>query len=252
MRPGPSIIRKCSACGKLIEQPTAASCNSFGTQYWTDGNIKAPFVPDTSELVKCGHCATPVWLYEQKKVGKIEQPWENRRISGNIFLRLKEILLAALSKYLPMIFKNDSGNDVLRYCNLSAEDYLSFLANGAFEKRKERYLRLQAWWEGNNIRRQGFDEDEETSTAPADIKKTITNDAPPFSEDEIANLRAFAKMLNESDEDDRLMKAEIMRELGNYDEAMKLLSKPFNRKLSYAAKIIKKLVEQKNPFVQEY
>lgn len=59
-------------------------------------------------------------------------------------------------------------------------------------------------------------------------------------------------MLNESDEDDRLMKAEIMRELGNYDEAMKLLSKPFNRKLSYAAKIIKKLVEQKNPFVQEY
>lgn len=144
MTRGPSIIRKCSACGNLIEQRTAASWNTFGAIYWTDGNRTAPYVPDASQFVKCGHCATPVWIYEQKKIGRIKNPFHNRRISGNIFFRLKEILSASLSKYFPMIFKSGNLNDARPYNRLSVQDYLSVLANGVSNKKKGRYLRLQA------------------------------------------------------------------------------------------------------------
>lgn len=207
MLPGKSIILKCSACKKLIEQETISSGNTFGARYWTDGKEDTPMLPDAPQFVKCGHCATLIWIDEQLKVGEIEQPWLNNGY-----------------------FKGSC-----RYKIPSAQDYFSALAVGNFfDKHRELYLRLQAWWTGNDIRRQ---------------KKN----PPPLSKDEIANLRAFVKMIKrkESHEEVRIMKAEIMRELGNYKEAMKLLSKPFSKELAYTAKKIKELALLKNPFVQE-
>jgi len=41
MLPGPTIIRKCSACGKLIEEHTISSGNTFGTCYsFTQGGTR--------------------------------------------------------------------------------------------------------------------------------------------------------------------------------------------------------------------
>ena len=204
MTPGPTIIRKCSDCGKLIAQHMIGSGNTFGARYWTDGKRDAPMFTDAPQLVKCHHCATLIWIAEQKKVGQIEQPWVD----------------------------NGGFKDAQPYDAPSVRDYFTYLASGAYGKQKERYLRLQAWWAGNDMRREN-------------------NNASPLSDDEIANLRAFAKLLDEAVEDDRIMKAEVMRELGDFDEAMALLSRKYSRGLSSAVKIIKRLAEQKIPFVQE-
>lgn len=163
-------------------------------------------LPEALELVKCGHCAALIWIDEQLKVGEIEQPWLNNGY-----------------------FKGSC-----RYKIPSAQDYFLVLAIGKFDKQKEVYLRIHAWWAGNDIRRDN-------------------NNPPPLSKDEIANLRAFAKMMNrkKTHEVTRITMAEIMRELGKYKEAMKLLSKPFSKELAYTAKKIKELALQKNPFVQE-
>jgi len=204
MLPGPTLIRKCSACEKLIAQPTIASGNTFGARFWTDGKSDAPMLPDEPWLVKCPHCGALVWIDEQEQVGEVGQ----RDNGGGTF------------------------KNALPYDTPSMQDYLGILEKESSDNEKIRYIRLRAWWAGNDIRREGED--------PA-----------PLSDDEIANLFAFATLLDESDEDDRIMKAEVMRELGNYEDAMALLSKPFSDEVAQAVDIIKALTAREIPFVSE-
>ena len=204
MIPGPRIIRKCSACGKLIVQHTLCSGNTFKARWWTDGKRKAPMLPDYPWLVKCHYCEALIWIKEQQKVGEIEfrEPVEDK-------------------------FK-----DALPYNDPSFKDYIAILAREVFNNRKERYLRVQAWWMGNDQRREG------------------DNDSP-FSKEETANLHAFALLLNEFNENDRLMKAEVMRELGKYQEALAILSSPFSDELVRAVSMIRDLASQNISFVRE-
>ncbi len=106
------------------------------------------------------------------------------------------------------------------------------LEKGFSDHKKERYVRLRAWWAGNDGRR----------SAKA---------RSPLSDSEKANLRRLADLLDEAGGHDRIMKAEILRELGQFDEAMSLLTQPFDDELSRAVAIIKDLVAKKDQFVAE-
>lgn len=130
----------------------------------------------------------------------------------------------------------DSGDatfgDARPYITPSVRDYFAILEEGVSDNKKVTYLRRRAWWAGNDARRQG-------------------GDATPLSDVETANLHAFAALLDESDENDRIMKAEVMRELGEYEDATALLSKPFSDGLAQAVAIIKGLTAQRISFVRE-
>lgn len=114
----------------------------------------------------------------------------------------------------------------------SMEDYLASLAEGVSDRQKEHYLRLRVWWAGNDRRRGN--------------EKEL-----PMSSQEIANLRAFAQILDEAEENERLMKAEVLRELGLFGKARALLGKPFSEELSEAVATIRQLTEQKSTLVME-
>ena len=58
-------------------------------------------------------------------------------------------------------------------------------------------------------------------------------------------MERFAGVLDEDDGNDQLTKAEIMRELGRFDEAAGLLAEPFDEELVRAAALIGKLVQEK-------
>ena len=111
------------------------------------------------------------------------------------------------------------------YVTPEAKHYFDFLSKGPFDREKESYLRRRAWWAGNDQRRG------EAS-------------ALPMSNEETTNLAAFATLLDEADEGERLMKAEVMRELGRFTEAKFLLDHPFSKDQAQAVKIIGDLVEQ--------
>jgi hypothetical protein len=207
MTPGPTIIRKCSACGGLIAQHTIRSGNTFGARFWTDGKRDAPMLPDQPLLVKCQHCGTLLWIDEQEKVGKIA-PWGPRNRESKKFKGARPALTPTL------------------------QDYLDLLMTGGSGREKERYLRLRAWWTGNDNRRD--------SKHPA-----------PMSDPEIANLRAFATLLDDNDDNDRIMKAEVMRELELFAEAEILLAKPFDKGLEQAVTIIRNLNRQGISAVKE-
>ena len=52
-------------------------------------------------------------------------------------------------------------------------------------------------------------------------------------------------MLDESEPNQRILKAEIARELGEFDECLRLLSHQFDERYEHAVGFIKKLAEEK-------
>lgn len=207
MTPGPTIIRKCSSCGKHIAQHTIGSGNTFGARFWTDGWRDAPMLPDEPWLLKCPHCSTLVWLDEQKQVGEVD-PWGPRGESANRFKDAQPASAPILA------------------------EYITFLSAGIRSKKKERYVRLRAWWAGNDARREG-------------------GHASPMTEVEIANLRAFSTILDEKEDNDRLMKAEALRELGMFEEADALLATQFEEGMMQTVEIIRALNQKRSTAVEE-
>jgi hypothetical protein len=64
-------------------------------------------------------------------------------------------------------------------------------------------------------------------------------------------LIAFAQLLDESNSHDLVMKSEVMRELGHFDNSIALLTKSTDSDISQAVTIIKNLAEQGDPYVRE-
>lgn len=113
------------------------------------------------------------------------------------------------------------------------KDYWALLESGDYPPEQERYLRLHVWWIGNQPRRK--------NVAPA-----------PLTASEVTNLRHLAALANDADEEDQVMKAEILRELGEFAEALALLEKPFkNPELLQSSFIIRDLARAGDAAVRE-
>ena len=204
MRPGPTIIRKCSICSNPIEQPTLASGNTFGATLWTDGKREAPMLPDEPWLVMCPHCHAPLWIDELEELGEVD----------------------------PFGETDSEFQNVIEYETPSLNDYFAVLERGLASLEKEHYIRLRTWWAGNDKRR-------------VNVGETLTKPQ------EKSNLIALAQLLDESSDNDLVMKAEIMRELGHFEEAKALLIKALGGRMSQVATFIKNLADNKDSSVKK-
>ena len=112
------------------------------------------------------------------------------------------------------------------------KDYFAALTSDiANTDEKKRYLRMRLWWRGNDDIRRG--------------KKDILSKA------HLDNLSAFAELLSSEDPDQRLMKAEIYRELNRFTEAKKLITFKYPKGYSSAVKLIRTLIESQDSRVAE-
>jgi hypothetical protein len=88
------------------------------------------------------------------------------------------------------------------------EDYDRALQKSlADDRRQERTLRMLAWWRRNDA----FRSRPECVTSASEVWRR--------------NLEALAGLLEDGDENDRLLKAEVLRELGQFQPAKELLSR---------------------------
>lgn len=122
--------------------------------------------------------------------------------------------------------------DALPASTPTLQDYAGFLAAGVSDKTKERYVRLRTWWAGNDRRRE-------------------SGHSTPLDSFEARNLRAFVTLLDESEDNDRLMKAEALRESGDFADAERLLATDFPDELLQAVSIIRELNRNRNSTVAE-
>jgi hypothetical protein len=116
----------------------------------------------------------------------------------------------------------------------SGKEMLEFLSGSALPRDKEMFLRVAAWRSAN------------------DAWRRVLNATPAFSKDLVQNLHVLSEMLDESEPNQRILKAEIARELGEFDECLGLLSHPFDERYGHAVGFIKKLAEEKVRVVRAF
>jgi hypothetical protein len=119
--------------------------------------------------------------------------------------------------------------------NLPTEaDYMSVLGRLKVSRERELYLRRQAWWAAN------------------DLIRTTMQHTVNWSAMQQANLRALANLMDENEPEDRLAKAEIYRELKEFDSCINLLKGPFEKERhAEVAAFIRGLAEQNLSGVRE-
>ena len=228
---GPNIIRKCSECSGLIKQITILSGNTFDARFWTDGQTDACLPSTPCVFMKCPHCLSPGWIEEQERVGEVEVKvgdYPDPGFSDPFAAMRNEInpeeKIARMSLY----------PEAREVCAAEFDDFILELDRQNLDKSRMLYLRIRAWWAGNDKRR--YDNH---------IK-------PLMTDDELKNLQLLDQIFNITNENDRIMKAEIKRELGQFDEAEDILKEPFEEEdLLHSASFIKDLIQHRNQLVEE-
>lgn len=61
MLPGTPNIKICLDCDGLIEEKVLLSGNTFGVDFYTDGKMEAPMLPEHHALFKCQHYQSLMW-----------------------------------------------------------------------------------------------------------------------------------------------------------------------------------------------
>lgn len=109
-------------------------------------------------------------------------------------------------------------------------DYIDVISNGfADTEKKLRYVRTRLWWAGNDrIRRKEIDR---------------------LSDEHLKNLHALVVILAEDKDDQRLMKAEALRELSRFNDALRLLERNFPKNYRHAVQRIHGLAAVFDPKV---
>jgi hypothetical protein len=186
MIPGADRVVACPSCKRLAKYSTLVSGNTCGARVWTDGRQIAPMLPLPPAVVRCRYCSVCYWLADTEELGTVAT-WDSE----------------AKPQPPEWIFAE--------YVEEPDErDYYKTIRDGlAADREQERALRILAWWRSNDCFRHldGGDKPE----------------LRPDSTERDANIRALLELLHPSEMGDRLLSAEVYRELGMFSAAKEVL-----------------------------
>ena len=190
----PSQIIACPKCQGLASYLTLLSGNTFGAWVWTDGKVIAPMLPRPPAVVRCVHCGECYWRAAAEPVGTID--WNDCD---------RQQIDPARTPTRAVVEPTE-------------EEYYQAIEKGlATDLKQEKSLRILAWWRRNDAFR-FFGKPKKASRTPAQCKPS-----PPLPWRE--NLEALLPLLDEGNNNDCLMKAEVLRQLGDFEAAKQVLER---------------------------
>jgi hypothetical protein len=131
--------------------------------------------------------------------------------------------MAQVDPMEPSRRKSNKFDDAIEPIDPTFEEICAFIASSGLSGEKERYARLRAWRTANHKRRK-------TRKPPA-----------PLSQAEKDNLLALSSMSGDDEVEQTIMNAEIARELGDFQECLRLLDRPFDEQWQKAVRTIRRL-----------
>lgn len=212
MLPGPDQVIACPTCRTLARYGTLASGNTAGARTWTDGKQVAPMLPHPPAIVRCAHCKEVYWLAEARKIGKVDR-WSNSDPVNPDWSAAPQV-------------EEPEEDEYYRALDLG-------LAGTAEE---ERTVRVLAWWRANDGERNGEQRASRSAPAAARWKK---------------NLEALVFLVAEEDDGERLMKAELLRELGRFDVAQAVLDQITSPNVAGVVRQFRALCDARDTRVRE-
>jgi len=220
MQLGPNLIYKCPKCEALILNESIASGNNFDAKIFSDTKSISLMLAEFPIITKCIKCDTIFWLSKMEPIKKI--PW------GYNYKKPSE--------YQEAIF-------------LTIEDYFRALENGLAENQQdEKYIRMQIWWAYNDrIRINDF-----TIFLPETIAINKNNKLFTDNNDEMKwreNCEKLISILDPSIEDEKIMIAELYRNLGDFEKCKSIILDIDNDEINWIKERFLKECELKNKLV---
>ena len=204
MLPGPDRVIECPNCGAFHKVFSLQSGNTFGASLWTDGKMIAPMLPEPPDITKCHQCRSIFWVSDARQAGEIP-PFA--------------IEPAGI---------DDSWKNAPDATELTEAECFEAIESGLGSTReKETRLRVLTWWRGNDVYRE------------AGHARHVEAGARPVKS--AGNMRGLFSLLDDKDPYQRIMKAEIARELGDFKEALKLLRQVADERYQAAKNTILRL-----------
>ena len=131
--------------------------------------------------------------------------------------------------YLSFLGKEEKADKTLTelpfYEDVNEIDLVRFLEANNLVTNKEVVARIQLWRLGNNKRRTGIDS--------------------PLTDLEIKNLQKLVEICSANDDESVLLKIEMLRELGKFEDAQKLLKFNFTEDYQHLAEAQQQFIDQK-------
>jgi len=229
---GPFQIIACPFCEGLAKYMTLISGNTIGASIWTDGKMYAPMLPCPPEVVKCHHCGEIYWLRDAKRIGSID-PWAinpsfQRAKPGE--QRVEKPQLGSDGRPVPSLWI-----EAQSVSEPPETDYYQAIEKGlAHTLAEEKALRIHAWWRRNDPFRESYVHESVSETRHG-RRRRMRLQAERIAQNHIQipvlsgacrnNLEALVDMLNQEDARERIMRAEALRELGQFESAKMILRK---------------------------
>lgn len=235
MRFGPDRFVSCPKCEGWAKCWTLMSGNMIGARRWTDGKVVAPMMQCLPEVVKCRHCGECYWLIRPREEAEEEEAWRKFELDEQS-MEDKEEHERRFEAFLKAI-----SDPNLEYVKEPTEEeyYLAIEKGLAENPKEEKRLRILAWQRRNDAFRYNLQ-----------VPIGGTPSAPgPWRN----NLEVLVNLLQEDDENDRLLKAEALRELGEFESAKRLLDPLSLRSdnLGEVARRIHSLCESGDTYVRD-
>ncbi len=159
-----------------------------------------------------------------------DEPWLRKSPSEGVLFWSDECEEIGQIDFFAYKNENPQWDDLEFAKEPNQSDYFAALSNGiADTEEKLRYIRIRLWWRGNDQVR----------------NKKITQ----LPDKHIQNLTELAPLLSEENENQRLMKAEVLRELSRFDESLRLLESNFPADYQHAVHRIRELATSHDPLV---
>jgi len=235
------IIIACPTCKGYLHQLRLVTfhCNPSVVRYWTDGVHSSGFEVIKSPLLRCPECATPFWKNDARAIGELPDKPRKMDWFDIVYAKLtgdKEKKFAAQRQW-EAIPKEIKSANTGKAANIG--DWLTILYGYAgLSPERESITRRKLWQVGNNHLRLHSD-------------GTPWVDSPKLADDFVKqNMLALFHLHERNFVNDPIEKAEILRQLGRFDEAREVLKTIKNDHLAMMASRIRMLIDVSNTDVQ--
>ena len=235
---GDILILRPRGATMLVKKQTILSGYSFWGWHWSDGKPPLSMIPDEPQLLKSPIEGILYWQDECEEVGcKEDDSMEGCFFSRARWWRngeeVRDKTLIREWKRLPY------GQEP------SVEDYLNALDSGMGNTDERIYaLRMRLWWKGNDPIREAS---EVNHRGFFWWKRKKTSDTREKLPDVLLENLEILLELNEGESpDQRILRAELLRELGRFGEAADLISHEIPGELKYYTDTLKSLIESRD------
>jgi len=221
-------------CGAIYSTPRYRSMNFSAWEYWTDGYKEGSLMPSGNELrkCKCGNFFLLNELHEITQNDATEAPYPKRLAS--------EELPEAIAKARTPIIEQAARQEYWVYLNHPyRESYRTHRdAEEAFTK--------AAWEADNPDTRNWWQRFRKVPSPRYTPQQSSPFTCPPFepAHEQRENMAAIIDLMQNQDRPDRVILAELHRELGNFSEAECELELLSDGDRSSASRVISELVNE--------